>query len=195
MKWTSLFLDLSSTVPQSFPFTQSPFLRSQYSQSAHQTTYNFSFGTFSGTSIPQSKSRLIAARGSNRRRSRFYRYVNLVSSHFYVLQESILSRNLHNDQRQNQCFVDFMIGVSPVVDFGLIKSVAFSVEPHFSHWSPYASSLPHFGASSHYERSAKNWSAFASHKLLGYLFYKIPCSYSFLKIRSRIMMNFSRSSQ
>jgi hypothetical protein len=28
---------------------------------------------------------------------------------------------------------------------GLISSVGLNVTPHFSHWSPYAFSLPHFG--------------------------------------------------
>jgi hypothetical protein len=53
--------------------------------------------------------------------------------------------------------VAFKIGVSPVmVLFGLIKSVAFNVDPHFSHWSPYASGLSHFGQVPVTKRSAKN---------------------------------------
>jgi hypothetical protein len=48
-------------------------------------------------------------------------------------------------------------GVSPVmVDFGLIKSVAFKVEPHFHIGRQASSSLPHFGQVPITKRSAKN---------------------------------------
>ena len=60
------------------------------------------------------------------------------SNRFYDQQEiHSFKKSSYLSKGKNQCFVSFIIGISPVmVDFGLIKSVAFKVEPHFSHWSP-----------------------------------------------------------
>src|SRR5690606_18732327 len=83
---------------------------------------------------------------------------------------------------KNQCLVDFNTGVEPViVDFGLIKSVAFNEVPHFSHWSPYAPSLLHFGQVPVTKRSAKNCSASASYNCSVTSSINLPSSYNFRK--------------
>jgi hypothetical protein len=65
--------------------------------------------------------------------------------------ENPFFQNLHNDPKAKPVFRRFHDWVSPViVDFGLIKSVAFSVEPHFSHWS-HGFFVATFWASSHYK--------------------------------------------
>ena len=56
-----------------------------------------------------------------------------------------------------QCLVFFKMGFSPdKVDLGLTKSIAFSEQPHFSHWSPYACSNEHLGQVPVTNLSARN---------------------------------------
>lgn len=56
------------------------------------------------------------------------------------------NQDSYRSRGRYQCFVLFLTSALPLkADFGLISSSGERVLPHFSHWSPYAPSEPHFG--------------------------------------------------
>src|SRR5690606_4033577 len=130
-----------------------------YPIGASNQTYNFLPSAPSiGTSIPQSKSR-VTARGFNPSSNHDFTcpYTFDFQSFWCPTKIHALKNASYSFSGKNQCLVSFNTGLVPVmVDTGLIKSVAFNEVPHFSHWSPYASSLPHCGQVPVTYLSAKN---------------------------------------
>ena len=130
-----------------------------YPIGASNQTYSFlPSAPATGTSIPQSKSR-VTARGFKPSSIHDFTCPYTLGFQSFLCPSKIhsLKKSEYWSKGKNQCFVAFITGISPViVDFGLIKSVAFKDEPHFSHWSPYASGFSHFGQVPVTKRSAKN---------------------------------------
>src|SRR5690554_5316302 len=145
---------------QSFPSRAAhSFVEEMYPIGASNQTYSFFPSALStGTSIPQSKSR-VTARGFKPSSNQDFTCPYTLGFQSFWCETKIHSRKKasYSFRGKNQCLVALDTGLVPVmVDTGLIKSVALSEVPHFSHWSPYASSLPHFGQVPVTYRSAKN---------------------------------------
>src|SRR5690606_19653757 len=107
-----------------------------YPMGASNQTYSFlPAASSSGTSTPQSKSRVME-RGCRPDFNQDWHWPNTFdfNTPFFPSFNQLSNQGCYLSNGRYQCLVSRNTGVLPLkVDFGLIRSVGFSEVPHFSH--------------------------------------------------------------
>src|SRR5690606_9043765 len=105
---------------------------------SNQTYSTFPSASFTGTGIPQSRSR-VTARGRKPSSIQLLHWPSTLVFQSFLWSTKIhcFRKSSYSFKGRNQCFVSFKTGLFPEITLrGFIKSVALWLVPQFSHWSP-----------------------------------------------------------